>query len=338
MRAKRVLYRCILMLFTVCTAMSCSVAVADDECAGRFMDPVVDVCWSCIFPITIGQVPLMRSKKFNDTQNSSVPTCNYRRGSRQGLAVGFWEPTQVIEVTRTPYCLISMGGQSGGYGRRIYGSFRKTHSEALTHSHAFYHTHHFAYQVLMILNLLTDFNCMTDATSGADYMSELDPAYSSDALMNMMHPETFLFTNSAAYAVCAMDCVQVSKTKLPLDEAFWCSGCQGSIYPLTGYTANHISGVATSQLLVTRQLERAYKFCRVKKPATDFSGLRADMLCTNKSQYRTQMVYPRANVTGEYSCNPIGMSDSFYSSGREFPHGGEDFSYIIWEKRSCCLF
>ena len=62
------------------------------ECQGRFLNPITDICWSCIFPITIGSVPIAGNSKFKDTPNPSVPICLCNRDNiplMSGIAVGF---------------------------------------------------------------------------------------------------------------------------------------------------------------------------------------------------------------------------------------------------------
>ncbi|KAA1732316.1 conjugal transfer protein TraU, partial [Klebsiella pneumoniae] len=31
-------------------------AAADPSCEGRFVNPITDVCWRCIFPLSLGSV------------------------------------------------------------------------------------------------------------------------------------------------------------------------------------------------------------------------------------------------------------------------------------------
>jgi conjugal transfer pilus assembly protein TraU len=129
-----------------------------------------------------------------------------------------------------------------------------------------------------------------------------------------------------------------------MDLLFWCAGCQGSIYPFTGTVESHIGGVATSQLLATRQIAKLHRLGLARQTATSDAKPNGKICKSSynwripKSQYRTQMTYPRPNVKGGYSCNNIGMSDVMYSSGREFPYKGEDFVYLLFRKRNCCLF
>ena len=49
------------------------------------------------------------------------------------------------------------------------------------------------------------------------------------------------------------------------------------------------------------------------------------------------MTYPRANTSGLFTCNPIGRTTSLWQAGREFPANGEDFAYLVFRKRNCCI-
>ncbi|MBL0942339.1 MAG: TraU family protein, partial [Alphaproteobacteria bacterium] len=54
-----------------------------------------------------------------------------------------------------------------------------------------------------------------------------------------------------------------------------------------------------------------------------------------KTQYKTQMVYPIPGAAR--GCHPLGRFDLLWSSGKQFPYKGEDYGYVIWRKRNCCL-
>jgi conjugal transfer pilus assembly protein TraU len=54
-----------------------------------------------------------------------------------------------------------------------------------------------------------------------------------------------------------------------------------------------------------------------------------------KSLYKTQLAYPIPQTQG--SCHALGQSDLMWGSGKTYPKGGEDFVYLIWTKRQCCL-
>ena len=46
---------------------------------------------------------------------------------------------------------------------------------------------------------------------------------------------------------------------LPLDALFWCAGCQGGMYPLTGNVAAHVGGVQASLLAAERLVYRLHR-------------------------------------------------------------------------------
>ena len=81
------------------------------NCQGRFVNPITDVCWSCMFPMTMGSIPLVQGT-MRDTPNPASPVqiCPMGIFYRVGLAIGFWEPMALTDVTRSPFCMASMGG------------------------------------------------------------------------------------------------------------------------------------------------------------------------------------------------------------------------------------
>ena len=57
------------------TAVSWSAPVSAQACTGRFVNPVSDVCWECLFPISIGPVSIVSASGAPDTPNPSSPIC-----------------------------------------------------------------------------------------------------------------------------------------------------------------------------------------------------------------------------------------------------------------------
>ena len=315
---------------------------ASSSCEGEWLNPITDICWSCLFPITLGDLEVMDSD-FKDADNPKNPLCLCNRGPipTPGIVTGFWEPVRVIEVTRTPYCMVSLGGAEFFKGDPREGGFKKGASG----THAFYHVHYYVYPLLAVLNLIGDFACMSSGSLDVAYVSELDPSHDNSSLSNFMHPETFLLANPIAELACTGDCISTTVRKKPTDFLFWCSGCQGGVYPFGGAVSHHTGGVATSSLMAQRQISKLHRLGLSKKTMTDVNIVNSPTLCYGgvyapfipKSQYRLQMTYPRANTSGSYSCNPLGMSDVMFSSFREYPIKGEDFVYMLWRKTNCCL-
>ena len=80
------------------------------KCQGKFLNPITDLCWSCIFPITIGGVNLSASQEDTPNPNSIACVCPRPPGVPvPGIPVSFWEPVRLVDVTRTPYCMVNLG-------------------------------------------------------------------------------------------------------------------------------------------------------------------------------------------------------------------------------------
>jgi conjugal transfer pilus assembly protein TraU len=120
---------------------------------------------------------------------------------------------------------------------------------------------------------------------------------------------------------------------------FWCAGCQGSIYPMTGHVTTHIGGVQASVLLTQRMTAKMHR------QLTTFATAGSRGLCGayplpifDKTHYKLQMTYPvpaTEKVDGQ-CCQPYGRTTMLWGSGKSFPVSGEDFSYQIFRKRNCC--
>ncbi|MCY3732011.1 MAG: TraU family protein, partial [Rhodospirillaceae bacterium] len=44
-------------------------------CTGRFVNPLTDVCWECLFPISIGAASIGAAAGAPDTPNPASPLC-----------------------------------------------------------------------------------------------------------------------------------------------------------------------------------------------------------------------------------------------------------------------
>ena len=194
------------------------------------------------------------------------------------------------------------------------------------------------YPVIYWLELLTDFVCLEKSEFDVAYMTELDPLWNDDETSFILNPESGLFSNPVTQAACAADCTAATGalgTGFPLDSMFWCSGCQGSVYPFTGSVSNHVGGVQASLLLTTRMIAKLHRESLLWGYVGE-AGLcgKYPMPLIKKSQYKVQMTFPIPSTT---RCDPIGRSEMLWGSGKEFPQGGEDFGYLVWRKRHCCL-
>ena len=306
------------------------------SCTGRFLNPITDICWDCIFPITIGGTVIV-SATAPDTPNPASPICYCGTPiPRVGLTVGFWEAVRLFDVSRIPGCFSNLGGLEIDLGNVKHGRTSKSEGNAgITNMHA----HYYHYPIWSLLEALVDVVCL-DPGSAFDiaWLSELDPLWLDDKLTFILHPESVLFGTLPAQAACAADCVS-STLGLSLTELFWCAGCQGSLYPMTGNISAHVGGVQASLLVAQKMLFKLHR--QLTAWGTIGEGAlcgRYPMPIMDKRQYRFQQTQPTAQTTPVMGCNPAGRTSTHYEwHGGEYPLAGENFGWLLWRKRSCCM-
>ena len=206
-------------------------AASAQSCTGRFVNPISDVCWECLFPISIGPIRMGSAAGAPDTPNPSSPICLC--GSpipRIGLSLGVWEPARLVDVSRKPWCFPNLGGLTLDPGLPAgRGKTGSSGGDGATGS--VWHAHYYVYPLLSWIGALLDLGCLEGGSLDIAWTSELDPAWLDDELSFLLNPEAALFANLPAQAACAADCAAAS-AGLPLDPMFWCAGCQGGMYPL----------------------------------------------------------------------------------------------------------
>jgi conjugal transfer pilus assembly protein TraU len=341
----RVIKQIIILIMAILMPFSVS---ANITCQGRFVNPITDICWSCILPISIGSINIGKgvAPKKRDTKNPSSPICMCTKANipTPGMSIGFWEPVRLVDVTRTPYCLTNLGGISLGSDSKKISSFNRSYEDHSYRHDSFYHVHYYAYPLIYWLELITDFMCLERGSFDVAYMSEFDVTWNDPKLQSLLNPESLLFGSPIAQTACSMDCAAAS-LKLPIDSMFWCGGCLGNMYPFSGANADHEGGVQSSSLLTLRVLAKQHRLGFADVTSTNSSKVNGPLcrkhkgLKIKKSQYKLQMVNPKATTGGkDIGCWPVGLTDTAYSSFREYPYKGQDFGYLIWRKKNCCTF
>lgn len=301
--------------------------------ADIMINPITDVCWECLFPMTFGGVNITPDKK--DFTNYDQFTCICAdTPPKIGIPVTFWEPARMIDVTRHAYKLVGLGGIQIGKGSlKNRGSVGRI--DELSTQTSFFHVHFYTFPILNLLGILLDFECVEKGDLDVTYMSEFDPLWVDDELQNIFNPEAALFSSQLAQLACIADCTKSSLSK-PTDKLFWCAGCQGSLYPFSGHISHYIGSLQASSLLVHRTLAKLHRIGVVMGyEKGDFCKPRL-MPIIKKSLYKTQIVKPIPQTEGE--CHALGKSDALWGRGKTFPSkGGDDFVYLIWMKKQCCL-
>ncbi|EEX34487.1 MULTISPECIES: conjugal transfer pilus assembly protein TraU [Vibrio] len=308
-------------------------------CSGHFINPLRDVCWRCLLPITLGSVPVFTGP-LPDTPNPSSPLSLCPAPPpvmvRLGLNIGYWEPYALTDVTRVPFCMVNLGVRlHGAHAQRIGG--RSTSREGDSSDGGFYHAHWYRYPLIAWLHLLESGLCMETRPFDIGYFSELDPLWHDDALAFALNPEAVLFGHPAAQLACASEAIAThSRRQLPMDRLFWCLGAQGSAYPLTGNTNYRDSPIQAATLIMERL---NYKLHR-QGMVFDSQG-RDGAVCQPKispflpkSRYRYQMSAPIADAAW---CHPYTTSTTVWEMGHDNPTTGDNFGFVQWRKRNCVL-
>ncbi len=306
------------------------------KCTGEFVNPFNDINWECLFPITMGSMELIGSKDgLKDTPNPGSPVCLCPKGGvpMPGFVGGYWEPSRMVDVSAEPYCFVNMGGlqMDMGFEKHQGGRPKSASSKIST-----WYVHYYIYPILYLLELFTDFVCLQESNFDPLWITELDPTGNDDELSMIFHPEGLLFNNLISQAACAADCVSATANNSPIDSLFWCAGCQGNMHPMNANVNAHIGGVQAS---VNAMQKITFKLHR-QLMAHETSSDNVKKICTKnlapmmkKSHYRYHMVNPDTTT-----CVPFGKSTSVFESGKEIPVVGEDFGYLLWRKKSCCIF
>lgn len=252
--------------------------------------------------------------------------------------MGFWEPIKLVDVTKEPFCFVGIGGVKIDPGIALGSGGDPEVGTGNELNPATWQVHWYEYPLFTLLNLGLDTLCL-ELSKGFDlaYITEVDPLWQDDELAFILSPESILFGNLIAQAACAADCISAS-TRLPIDSLFWCAGCQGGMYPNNGKIINHNTSIQSSLLAAERMIYKLHR--EVLLPIT--SGPEA--ICwpipspmIKKSQYRLQLTVPVPTIDPNQGCNPLGKSSFLWESYKEIPVTGEDFNYLIWRKRNCCV-
>lgn len=306
------------------------------SCTGKFPNLINDVCWSCMFPLRIagGQFVSMNQEDENFGASGS-PVCSCTNPLRVGVPVSFWEPVRMVEVVRKPMCFPTLGGADLPNPVDAPRGLRKSDDSGF----AFYHVHWYTAPLMVVLEVLLDYDlCLEEGSLDLAYMTELDPLWNDAELTQLLNPDVFLYANPIAQAACAADCVAAT-AGFPRPELYWCAGCQGSMFPLTGHVAHATGGVPTSALLMQRMSAKLHRELLIWGTwGQEGTCGQFPIPLMDKRAYKSQLVSPPATdkVSGR-CCHPFGRAHQVWGLSKELPMAQQDFSYLVFRKRNCCF-
>lgn len=318
---------------------------AGAPCSGRIINPITDVCWSCLFPITLGTgIPLSAKGGLPDvsTDANAICTCGSNANLSAGLNMGFWEPLRTAEIVRHPFCFPSLGGiemKGAGDAVRASSHGRTARTDGNHRRTSFYQIHWYQTPWLFVLEALLDNGCLEQAPWDLAYLSELDPLWDDTLASFLLAPDAALFTAGAAFGACAVDCT-LATAGLPSNELYWCSGCQGRVFPLSGWMAGQVSELQARHLM-------AHRFAvKLSREGILWSAHGKRGQCgpyvkpiLEKAVWRTQLVHPSRSTakTDGACCWPLGRSTAIWGASKTFPATGEDGAILLWRRRDCCM-
>lgn len=315
-------------------------------CTGRVTNPVTDVCWSCLFPIEVAGVTVKAGGSRPSTGAPALCACKNGPVSVPGFNLSFWEPVRTIEIVREPYCFPTLGGvkidpgvRAAAHGRSAAraGSEASEPGSGESPRHtAFYEVHWYHTPWLFILEALLDTSCLEQAPWDLAYLTELDPLWNDALAAFLIAPESAIFANPVAAAACVADCAAAT-VSAPRPELFWCNGCQGSLYPLSGWVASSVSHLASWHLLAARM---SVKLARegllwAAYGKTGQCGPYFEPI-PRKDVWKTQLIYPTVTAAGSSCCHALGAPTQVWGAGKTPPVAGEDGALLLWRFRDCC--
>lgn len=320
--------------FALLILISCSYGEAKAACTDdTFINPITDVVWDCIFPITIMGIPLDGGEHPPDSNNSDVEcTCPGTYGPYDpgiGFVVTFWEPARMMDTVADAGCFPALGTEmdlstSWGYGG---GGTLKRQKANLT----FQHIHYYVMPMWGVLDMFSDIPCLSDETTwDLAMVSEVRPDWGDDLTAAQLYPETSAMANVAAVLTCGADAV-ASAVGRPIDALYWCIGAWGTTYPMTGhvtakdYVAANAGTAAKAMYMLGRNAmlaDRAVNVCSATV-----------MPIWKKSHWRLQETDPVV----DNRCHAIGEPGLFWTHNKG-PAGKQDnYSWMIFRKVKCCV-
>jgi len=312
-----------------------------NSCHGKFLNPVTDVNWKTLFPLKIAGSTVGDPDKDNATpKTKSKPICTCSDPiPRVGVPIGFFEAFRTADVTTRPYCMVSLGGFQMNLSKTARkGYVHNKTSGKINEKSSFYHVHWIEYPALAWLNFLTNMGCVSPSSElDIAYMTELDPLWDNEVLGVNLTPEAFLFAgNPLAEVACTADCIK-SSVGCAINSLFWCSGCRGGVYPLTGFVGKSRGGVYDTVKVLEKFIFKMHRELLLHG-SVGTSGLCGlyPMPWWRKDQYKIQMAYPKVEKNTRIASNPIGRTTVHWEPNKAYPIKGEDFSYVIWRRRDCC--
>lgn len=303
---------------------------------------ITDVCWECILPIVVSQVPIGGSLQGLPQNRSNKHMCVCKDSSGfniPGIATGFWEPARLIEFQLEPGCMSAIDINLGGLSSKNFNRLKNGSIGERTHKmgdKSFLHYHYYAFPLLEMMNMFTSLKCNSDGYNDMDvlYFSELDPTWNDDTLAFFTNPEAILVSNPVSATACSADALSILTNEKPIQSLFWCAGSWGNLYPLSGNISMPTSILKSTSLMTAKVLASLHRRGNAMRTFGN------DAMCNGvvdvelpKDQYKFNLIYPIAESNKSHI---LGESELKWGINKLIPATGELPIYMIFRWHDCC--
>jgi conjugal transfer pilus assembly protein TraU len=294
-----------------------------------------------VFPIRLAGIQIINLggvDDFNSISSSPICICNMPPPIfiRAGLPLSMWEAGHLMETVKHPWCSPSVGIQLPvPFNQQAMGS--EGQQETSNSQHAAAQVHMVIYPVWILIGLFVDVMCFQYAKSfDYLYVTEIDPLWQNDMWATLLGPEAILVANPVAQMACSIDSMKATINR-GLDPLFWCMGAWGSTYPMSENITS-AGYVQANAGLASRMIAKLHRemllWGTIGNPTVSGTCQRYPMPMWMKRQYNLLLLHPIADSKRRV----IGKPGILWTSGKNVPFTGDDFVFMLYNKRDCCLF
>jgi conjugal transfer pilus assembly protein TraU len=309
-------------------------------CTGRFPNLITDICYDCMFPISLAGnlINIGVSGEDYDSGAGGAPICACLANVSFGTPMSFWEPAFMVDVTNKPGCMPLLGGIdiSPPFNSLEYGAEQR--SGALAGSmkkSAFMHVNEYINPVMTALGVISDSPCLDQRGFDVPFLSWADPTWNDDSLAMILTPYGYAFAGIPSIAAEAPDAIAAS-IGFPSSTLFWVAGSWGPMYPVTGNVATANTPEQVAHLLTARLFAKLHAAGVQQSTAGEAAlkscgALGVPEFLMDKRQYKTNRIFPFPDNT----CTPFGRPLLLQEQGAARPQD-KDYGYFIFRKKDCC--
>lgn len=342
-----------------------------DPCTGKLLNPITDIGWNNMFPVTVAGVQFGGGEAPSSLHMPAICACHNAMGiTVPGIGATFFEPTYIAEVSNAPGCLHTFNGATvlanENKGRRAGKDDSDGGGLELDHRNV----HWYIYPVFTMLKIFTTLGCLSyDGWSLAD-MTEAgaDIGGSKEwygALGGYLYfPESILFANPIGDMACIAEQLSLYAGRGNIDFLFWCSGAQHLIFPPNSQSTQQDPRDANIEILssfIIKKHRNLGLMTTVGPSARCRPQAYPYML---KSQYRLDIVWPKprhktyligqraiftqtplpstptedmGNVSSSLTAQDASQGTSTTSADGFKPNLLKSQAFLIWRGRQCCI-